>query len=161
LIRSCTSNIDVKRGLRDLSGKGVLAGLTEVSDIIAYKKDEHGAEHPCDGELYIPRIRHPRPCCRVHFREPVSGLRRLYICLLFSRLPTKGRAGGFFGAAGGLPHASDQFCARHNTQSTQPRHDEHAGAQRADACTPTTRTPTTPRCQTCCASAYSLSRPSR
>ena len=28
---------DVKRGLRDLNGKGVLAGLTEISDIIAKK----------------------------------------------------------------------------------------------------------------------------
>lgn len=28
---------DVKRGLRDLNGKGVLAGLTEVSDIVAKK----------------------------------------------------------------------------------------------------------------------------
>ena len=26
---------DVKRGLRDLNGKGVLAGLTEISDIVA------------------------------------------------------------------------------------------------------------------------------
>ena len=28
---------DVKRGLRDLNGKGVVAGLTEISDIIAKK----------------------------------------------------------------------------------------------------------------------------
>ena len=28
---------DVKRGLRDLNGKGVLAGLTEISDIVAKK----------------------------------------------------------------------------------------------------------------------------
>lgn len=26
---------DVKRGLRDLNGKGVVAGLTEISDIVA------------------------------------------------------------------------------------------------------------------------------
>ena len=28
---------DVKRGLRDVNGNGVLAGLTEISDIIAFK----------------------------------------------------------------------------------------------------------------------------
>ena len=28
---------DVKRGLRDLNGKGVLAGLTEISDIVSKK----------------------------------------------------------------------------------------------------------------------------
>ena len=42
---------DVKRGLRDLNGKGVLAGLTEVSDIVA-KKIVDGQELPCDGKLY-------------------------------------------------------------------------------------------------------------
>lgn len=42
---------DVKRGLRDVSGKGVLTGLTEISDVIGYKTRE-GKKVPCDGELY-------------------------------------------------------------------------------------------------------------
>ena len=42
---------DVKRGLRDLNGKGVLAGLTEISDIVS-KKMVDGEEIPCEGELY-------------------------------------------------------------------------------------------------------------
>ena len=42
---------DVKRGLRDLNGKGVLAGLTEISDIVA-KQVVDGRELPCDGKLY-------------------------------------------------------------------------------------------------------------
>lgn len=33
---------DVKRGLRDINGNGVLAGLTDISDIIAFKQDEQG-----------------------------------------------------------------------------------------------------------------------
>ena len=28
---------DVKRGLRDANGKGVLTGLTEISDVLSYK----------------------------------------------------------------------------------------------------------------------------
>ncbi len=41
----------VKRGLRDLSGAGVLAGLTKVSDIISFEKQ--GDEMiPCEGRLY-------------------------------------------------------------------------------------------------------------
>ena len=43
---------NVKRGLRDLDGRGVLAGLTEVSDIIS-KKMVDGQEVPCEGELYF------------------------------------------------------------------------------------------------------------
>ncbi|MBQ6893305.1 MAG: citrate synthase, partial [Clostridia bacterium] len=41
---------DVKRGLRDLDGKGVLTGLTEVSSIHG-TKEEKGSKEYCDGEL--------------------------------------------------------------------------------------------------------------
>ena len=44
---------DVKRGLRDLNGKGVLAGLTEISDIHAKDKLPDGTEVPCEGKLYF------------------------------------------------------------------------------------------------------------
>jgi len=43
---------DVKRGLRDLKGNGVLVGLTNVSDIISSKKNELGEKVSCRGELY-------------------------------------------------------------------------------------------------------------
>ena len=43
---------DVKRGLRESNGKGVLTGLTEISDVIAYKTVE-GRKIPIDGELYF------------------------------------------------------------------------------------------------------------
>ena len=43
---------NVKRGLRDLDGKGVVSGLTEVSCINSRKIDENGNEVSCKGELY-------------------------------------------------------------------------------------------------------------
>ena len=43
---------DVKRGLRDLNGKGVLTGLTRISEIVA-KKIVDGKEVPADGEIYF------------------------------------------------------------------------------------------------------------
>ena len=42
---------DVFCGLRDLNGKGVLTGLTDVSEIVS-KKEINGELIPCDGELY-------------------------------------------------------------------------------------------------------------
>lgn len=42
---------DVKRGLRDLDGNGVVAGLTEISEIVS-KKIVDGQAVPCEGELY-------------------------------------------------------------------------------------------------------------
>ena len=41
----------VFRGLRDVNGKGVITGLTEVSDVKAKEIDENGNEIPCRGEL--------------------------------------------------------------------------------------------------------------
>ena len=42
---------DVKRGLRDIDGKGVLTGLTDISTINQNKMVD-GKLVPCDGELY-------------------------------------------------------------------------------------------------------------
>ena len=42
---------DVKRGLRDANGKGVLTGLTEISDVNG-TKDVDGVKVPAKGELY-------------------------------------------------------------------------------------------------------------
>ena len=36
---SLYSKYDVKRGLRDINGKGVLVGLTEISEVCATKRD--------------------------------------------------------------------------------------------------------------------------
>ena len=41
---------EVKRGLRDLNGKGVLAGLTNISDVCAFKVVD-GKQVPCEGNL--------------------------------------------------------------------------------------------------------------
>ena len=41
----------VKKGLRDENGNGVLAGLTNVSKIVA-SKIKDGKKSPCDGELW-------------------------------------------------------------------------------------------------------------
>ncbi|NLN41456.1 MAG: citrate/2-methylcitrate synthase [Clostridiales bacterium] len=47
---------DVKRGLRDLSGKGVVTGLTEISEIQSGTEDEDGNYIPGKGKLYYRGI---------------------------------------------------------------------------------------------------------
>lgn len=42
---------DVKRGLRESDGKGVLTGLTEISDVVAFKM-ENGKKTPQEGQLF-------------------------------------------------------------------------------------------------------------
>lgn len=46
---------DVKRGLRDSAGKGVLTGLTEISDVCAYNLI-NGRQIPAEGALYYQGI---------------------------------------------------------------------------------------------------------
>ena len=41
----------VKRGLRDMNGKGVLSGLTNIS-LIKSSVEIDGNSVPCDGQLY-------------------------------------------------------------------------------------------------------------
>lgn len=43
---------DVKRGLRDSNGKGVLTGLTEISEVNSVIEDENGNRTPIPGELF-------------------------------------------------------------------------------------------------------------
>ena len=52
---SLYAKYDVKRGLRDINGKGVLTGLTEISDIISSKMVD-GKTVPCEGKLYYRGI---------------------------------------------------------------------------------------------------------
>lgn len=47
---------NVKRGLRDSNGKGVLTGLTEISDVNSYREDENGNRVQMDGELYYQGV---------------------------------------------------------------------------------------------------------
>lgn len=42
---------DVKRGLRDINGKGVLAGLTDISEVRSYTVVDNEMV-PCEGKLF-------------------------------------------------------------------------------------------------------------
>ena len=97
---------DVKRGLRDASGKGVLTGLTEVSDVNGHKL-VNGRRIPAEGELYYQGI---------DVNELVNGLKNrrfgfeetIYL-LLFGRLPNKEEMESFLDMIGDLQCLSGRF----------------------------------------------------
>ena len=81
------SEYDVKRGLRDINGKGVLTGLTRISEINATKTVD-GKTMPAEGELFYRGINvkdliggQPE---NMHF-----GFEEATYLLLFGSLPTK------------------------------------------------------------------------
>ena len=78
---------DVKRGLRDINGKGVLAGLTQVSNIVSSKTID-GKSVPCDGELYYRGI-NIKDLTNGFLKEDRFGFEETTYLLLFGVLPTE------------------------------------------------------------------------
>ena len=76
----------VKRGLRDLDGKGVVTGLTEISSVISKKVLSDGTEVPTEGELRYRGIDVKElvkgTAARGHY-----GFEETVYLLLFSKLP--------------------------------------------------------------------------
>ena len=84
---------DVKRGLRDLNGKGVVAGLTEISDIVA-KKVVDGQELPCEGKLYYRGIDVEQLVGNA-LTEGRFGFEETAYLLLLGRLPNRAELDSF------------------------------------------------------------------
>ncbi len=81
------AKLDVKRGLRDVSGKGVLAGLTEIADIRAYET-EGDKLIPIEGELYYRGI-NVEKIVKGFTSEKRFGFEEVSYLLLFGNLPTE------------------------------------------------------------------------
>ena len=76
----------VKRGLRDKAGNGVVAGLTNISDVSAYWFDEQGNKHPQEGKLSY-RGYNINDLVNGFVREKRFGFEETTYLLLFSKLP--------------------------------------------------------------------------
>ncbi len=80
---------DVKRGLRDLNGKGVLTGLTEISEIQS-SVVEDGVSKPCRGKLYYRGI-DVEEIVSGFVGEKRFGFEEVVYLLLFGEMPDKNR----------------------------------------------------------------------
>ena len=78
---------EVKRGLRDVNGKGVLAGLTNISDVCA-TKIEDGKEVPCAGNLYY-RGYNIKDLVQGFLKDEHYGFEEIAYLLLFGELPNE------------------------------------------------------------------------
>ena len=77
---------DVKRGLRDVNGKGVLVGITEISEVNS-KKFVDGVEVPCDGQLFY-RGYNVQDIVKKNSSDNHFGFEECTYLLLFGSLPT-------------------------------------------------------------------------
>ena len=84
--QSLYAEYDVKRGLRESNGKGVLTGLTEISDVVAFKT-VLGRTIPDEGSLYYQGY-------NINdlvdgFANRRYGFEEITYLLLFGKLPTR------------------------------------------------------------------------
>lgn len=78
---------DVKRGLRDSQGKGVLTGLTEIGEVKSYTIDD-GEMIPCEGKLYYHGVDIEK-LVDGFIDDGRFGFEETTYLLLFGKLPNK------------------------------------------------------------------------
>lgn len=78
---------DVKRGLRDINGKGVLTGLTEIAEVRSYITVD-SEMIPCEGQLFYRGI-DIEEIVKGFVSEKRFGFEETTYLLLFGKLPTK------------------------------------------------------------------------
>ncbi len=78
---------EVKRGLRDINGKGVLTGLTEISEI-RQNKIVDGVEVPTDGQLFYRGV-DIRDIIAGYMADGRFGFEEVVYLLLTGKLPTR------------------------------------------------------------------------
>ena len=84
---------DVKRGLRDVNGKGVLTGLTDISEISAHDVVD-GKEVPCDGKLFYRGI-NVEDIINGCIEDRQYGFEEVTYLLLFGELPSDNKLNTF------------------------------------------------------------------
>ena len=82
---------EVKRGLRDLDGKGVRAGLTTISQVSSTKQ-ENGRAVPAEGKLFYRGISIDQ-LVQGFITHDRFGLRRSPTCFSWAVCPKRRRCG--------------------------------------------------------------------
>lgn len=84
---SLFTHYNVQKGLRDVNGVGVIAGLTNISEVIS-KKEVDGVLQPCAGELYY-RGYNINDLIDNYDLNFGFGFEEVVYLLLFNKLPAK------------------------------------------------------------------------
>ena len=118
---------DVKRGLRDVNGKGVLVGLTQISDVSATKM-ENGKSVPADGNLYY-RGYNVKDIVKGIDDQSHFGFEESTYLLLFGKLPSKQQLEEFTSLLGYYRTLPTSFVR--DIIMKAPSRDEHTCAKRS------------------------------
>jgi citrate synthase len=78
---------NVKRGLRNQDGSGVLVGLTNIGDVVGYEK-KNDKVYPCEGRLYYRGI-DVNDIVHGFQKDGRHGFDETVFLLIYGKLPTK------------------------------------------------------------------------
>ena len=98
----------VYRGLRDINGKGVVCGLTKISEINGFIIDEKGNKIPADGELFY-RGYNIKDLVSGFIKEKRYGFEEIIYLLICGKLPTKEEMDEFDELMSGFRSLPDSF----------------------------------------------------
>ena len=105
--QSLYEKYDVKRGLRDSDGRGVLTGLTEISDVSGFRTEPDGTRVPIEGELFFQG--YDIKNLVEGFRGSRHGFEETIFLLLFGELPTETQLEDFMQILGALRPLPENF----------------------------------------------------
>jgi len=80
------TKMNVKRGLRNEDGTGVLVGLTNIGNVVGYMRDDSGTLVPIEGELFF-RGYEVKDLVHAIMNEDRFGFEEIAFLLLSGRLP--------------------------------------------------------------------------
>ncbi len=85
---------NVKRGLRNSNGTGVVVGLTRIGEVLGYRVDENKEKIPMEGKLYY-RGYSIEELVRNCIDEGRFGFEEITYLLIFGQLPTQKQLNDF------------------------------------------------------------------
>lgn len=102
------NKLNVKRGLRNKNGTGVLVGLTKIGSVLGYSIDKDGKKVPSEGKLYYRGI--PIEKLVAQFRkEKTFCFEKTMFLLLFGKIPSNFELKMFISTLKEYQHLPDEF----------------------------------------------------
>ena len=116
--RTCSAPTNVKRGLRNADGSGVVAGLTRISDVHGYNVVD-GRVVPDEGHLIL-RGYDIEDLIENAQKEDRFGYEEVAYLLITGELPTASELDDFNGRLGAYRHLSSEFVRQFPITTVSP-----------------------------------------
>ena len=102
------NKLNVKRGLRNKNGTGVLVGLTKIGSVLGYSIDKDGKKVPSEGKLYYRGIPIEKLVAQFRKKKTFCFEKTMFL-LLFGKVPSNFELKMFISTLKEYQHLPDEF----------------------------------------------------